>query len=110
MLNQSARIFIDTIPGLGVEIWQLDKTAPEAPKTLPGDWRINVTGTFNDRDERGASVRLSRVHYYRWPNKVPTKMQLARVIRKVLRKHLKHEIDEGLWVDGELVFDPHEKD
>ncbi len=112
-LNQTARITFDTIRGVSVEVWQVGKKeAKEFVNGKKGDWVIHIKGEFLDRDERGQWVTIGRKYLYRWSIKsdVPTKMQLAKGVRNCLRQHFEHEIDEGLWVDGERVFDPHRKE
>ena len=108
-LNQTARITFDTIRGLGIEVWQAsDEDLKPYDNGRKGDWIVRVIGqNVLNRDDLGDSISVRRNHLYRWPNRVPTKKQLARACRNVLREHFEHEIEEGLFVDGERVFDPH---
>lgn len=110
VLNQTARITFDTIRGVSVEVWQVGKKeAKEFKGGRKGDWVIHIKGDFLDRDDRGHGVTIGKKHLYRWSiaGGIPSKMQLAKGVRDCLRHHFEHEIDEGLWVDGERVFDPH---
>lgn len=42
-----------------------------------------------------------------WFNFRPTKVEEARMVRKVLFDGIRHEIDECLTVNGERPFEPH---
>lgn len=111
-LNLSARILLSTIKNSGVEIWRLvegDKLLLDHCQYKPGDIAIKVSGTFLDSDHELEWVKVTNTYVYRFPTKdgVPTKRQLANAVRRVLIKQFKHEIDEGLWVDGERPFYPH---
>lgn len=45
---------------------------------------------------------------YRW-RQAPSTARLAKAVRKAVRRHLLHELDEGLTVDGKRPYDPHRK-
>lgn len=113
-LNQTARVSCDTIPHLGVSVWQAsDKELADFENGKHGDWIIEVFGQ-DVRDVRDGArwINTIRKHLYRWKGngKGQTKKQLAKAVRTVLIDHFTHEIDEGLWIDGERVFDPHKDD
>ncbi len=73
-----------------------------------GDWVFVPVGIFRERDTRGNWIALKRKSYYTFKKGyVPTKKHLAKICRSLLLQMLEHELDEGLWIDGERVFDPH---
>lgn len=96
-INQTARITVDTIPYMGVEVFRLTEDTGHGKA---GQWNITVSGNFKERDNLSETVKVTRTYFYQWPNEVPTKKQLAKAVRELLIAHLKHEIDEGLWIDG----------
>ncbi len=112
--NHSVRVQIDTIPNLRVDVYRIerdmliDDISPinwKIAKT--GDWVVRVTGNWQDSRNIGNRVSAVNTWYYSWPACGPSKKQLANAVRTAARDHFEHEIDEGLWVDGERVFDPH---
>ncbi len=114
-VDHSMRITVDTMPNIRVDLFRVgrdhfqDDVSPVNWKIADkGDWCMRICGTHRDRDMPGKIVTvLTTSYYYGWNKHGPTKKQLAKAVRESIVHHLKHEVDEGLWIDGERVFDPH---
>ena len=109
------RVTVDTMPQLRIDVFRIGRDhlqdsvgAIDWKIADVGDWCIRITGNWRDRDTRGEVISASYISYwYGWGKHGPTKKQLAKAVRTCIIEHLTHEVDEGLWVDGERMFDPH---
>lgn len=70
------------------------------------DQLIIVVEHVCDRDT-GEAIRLGGMLYDPAPPETATDAELVLWLRDQLRKHVLHELDEALLVDGVRVFDPH---
>lgn len=89
------RIKLRTLPNTTVLVY----------RSKEGPWVVHVFAPVVD-------VRTGKPDFfglkdeYLW-RQAPSTARLAKAVRKAVRRHLLHELDEGLTVDGKRPYDPH---
>lgn len=106
MTFDEARALVDSVR-YGPAFPLKDATASLAPGDAPGSAFLFVSATVFDRDDAQLAkpTRIGR----RSPVEIALldRDELLLYLCAAWRDFVLHEVDEGIWVDGRLLRDPH---